>query len=226
MPEKNQEASKDTSKDPVIVLCAHSDDQVLFIGGTMAKYANEGRDVYCVVFSYGEKSHPWLQKREAAKMRVEESFEAGKILGMKETFFLGVEEGKFKEQISERKVYERLENMFKKYKPERIFIHSSDDPHPDHNVLHKFMMDFIKRVEYEGHVFSFDVWNPVNLKKRNLPKVIVDVSGTFKTKMEALQCFKSQWLAMIALKWKVYWNAITTGRSEGYKYAEVFYKVR
>ena len=46
----------------VLVVCAHSDDQILGCGGTIAKYAKQGIPVYAIIFSYGEKSLPHLKE--------------------------------------------------------------------------------------------------------------------------------------------------------------------
>ena len=62
---------KKASPESVFVLCAHSDDQILGVGGTMARYSHEGKEVTIIVFSYGEKSHIWLKKRYIANIRIQ-----------------------------------------------------------------------------------------------------------------------------------------------------------
>ena len=104
-----------TSRESVLVLCAHSDDQIFGVGGTLAKYAQEGKRIIIVVFSYGERSHPWLKKKVTVKMRVKESQEAGRIIGAEKTIFFGVQEGKFLEDIRERDIHDRVYRIIKKY---------------------------------------------------------------------------------------------------------------
>jgi LmbE family N-acetylglucosaminyl deacetylase len=216
-----------TSKDSVMVICAHSDDQVIGVGGTLAKYVEEGKDVNVIIFSYGEKSHPWLKKEVIAETRVNESKEAQKVLGITGTQFLGLEEGKFKDDIKEKKIEAVLRSLFRKYKPTRIFTHSPDDPHPDHNTLSGFLTNFCEKISYDGDVYCFDVWTPVSTKKSEMPKMVVDISSTFKKKRKALKCFKSQkWNAIIPLMFSIWWGAWKNGRKNNVKYAEVFYKLR
>lgn len=219
-------ANHKNSKGPVLVICAHSDDQIFGCGATIAKHAEEGRDVNIIIFSYGEMSHPWLKKKYIAALRKEESERASEIIGAKDTVFLGLSEGKFSEEFKEKNVTKQLEGLFKKYKPAIIYTHAVDDPLPDHRSVFTLVNGFCDTIAYRGDVYSFEVWNPINLQKRDVPIVVVDVSSTFKTKMQALACFKSQKLTMLSLKWSMYWRAIKGGRQNGYKYAEVFYKMR
>lgn len=218
--------SNTNQQDSVLVICAHSDDQVLGVGGTIAKYAEEGKEVNIIVASFGEKSHPWLKKEVITETRVRESQKAAKILGITHTVFLGLEESKFKKEFIEKKTEPRLAEILKKYKPSKIFTHSPDDPLPDHNALSDFVIGFCRKTKYDGDVYCFDVWNPINIKKRDLPKMVVDISNTFKIKLKALRCFKSQkWNAILLLTLGVYWRAIKNGKQNKCKYAEVFYKI-
>jgi len=71
---------KPVKKETILILGAHSDDFVIGAGGTMAKYTQEGKKIISVVFSYGEKSHPWLKEDVVQKMRSEEAAKASKLL--------------------------------------------------------------------------------------------------------------------------------------------------
>src|SRR3972149_4217840 len=198
-------------KGSVLVLCAHSDDQVFGCGGTIAKYAKEGIEVNIAVFSYGEKSHPWMKKSIMVEARVNESLEAAKVVNANDTLFFGIEEGKFKEDFERLDIKEKIEKLVEKYKPTKIFTHSSDDPMPDHNTLSKLIHGICGEIKYDGDLYAFDVWTPFKIKDRNLPKMYVDISDTFKTKIRALKCFKSQKATMVSLLWSVYFRAVKNG---------------
>ena len=108
----------------------------------------------------------------------------------------------------------------------KIFTHSPDDPLPDHTSLSNFVIDLCEKINYEGELYSFDVWNPVKIKQRDLPKLYVDITETFKTKIEALKCFESQQMAMVSLLWSVYSRAIINGIKSKHRFAERFHKIR
>lgn len=219
-------SAKMKKKEPVLVLCAHSDDQILGAGGTLSKWAKEGRDVIIVIFSFGEKSHPWLQRRYTIEMRVRESQEASRIIGARKTMFFGLEEGKFMEEIEERAIAKKVSILIKKYRPTIILTHAEDDPHPDHRAVANFTINLANDIRPNIHIYSFEVWNVVNISKRNVPKLYIDITNEFKIKIQALKSFQSQKITMLSLMWSVYWRAIRSGNQADCKYAEVFYKMR
>lgn len=209
----------------ILVFCAHSDDQVLGAGGTLAKYAKEGAEVKVVVFSLGELTHPWLKKEFSAKMRVEESKEAGRHLGCTDVTFLGLPEGKFKSSFNEKKLDEKISQLLLTGKPSKVFIHCPDDLHPDHRAVYDIITEIIKTMKHQPDVYAFEVWSPVDLVKNDWPQLYVDITDTFKTKLQALGKFKSQKVALTVLTGSVFFGALIFGIRHGCRFAERFYKV-
>ncbi len=210
----------------ILVVCAHPDDEVFGPGGTMAKYSNEGFKVDAIIFSYGEQSHPWLKKKFVVDTRIKEQKKASELLGIKNTVFFGLREGYFKEGIEKESILKKLVSLIKRKKPVKIFTHSIDDPHPDHNIVHKTVLEALEKSKHKCDVYTFDVWNPVNIMKRKKPKLYVDISDTFGKKIGALKCFKSQKVSLISLLWSVYLKAVISGIENKTRFAEVFYKVK
>ncbi len=77
-------------KENILVICAHSDDQIIGPGGTLSKYIKEGKNVFTIICTYGEKANPWLKEHIAIKTRVREAETANKLIGGKEVIFLGL----------------------------------------------------------------------------------------------------------------------------------------
>jgi LmbE family N-acetylglucosaminyl deacetylase len=210
----------------VLVVCAHSDDQIFGPGGTVAKYAKEGKKVRTIIFSYGELSLPLQKKEYTIKARVKEAKDVDKYLGGSGVTFLGLEESKFSEQFIKKKMYPKLKRIILEYNPGIIFTHSVDDPMPDHRALTKLLLETIDRMRYKCDVYMFDVWNLFNFKKRHYVKIVVDISDTFNMKIKALKMFTSQKNSLILLMWSVYLRAWHSGRDIKVKKAETFYKIR
>jgi LmbE family N-acetylglucosaminyl deacetylase len=209
----------------VVVLCAHSDDQVIGAGGAIAKFSHEGALVKTFICSFGEQSHPHLDKVEVRKMRVAESKEANAVLGGEDVLFLGMREGHFAEDYAALDWREKLLKHLRAFRPDRIITHASDDLHPDHRAVHAMALDLHKALAFPCEVYTFDVWNIIN-RKRTAPRLVVDITHTFTKKLDALSCFKSQKVALFTLLWSVYVKAILHGMKRGVRYAEVFHKVR
>ena len=221
MADKNQNKTES-----VLVFCAHNDDHVIGAGGTLAKYAKEGTQVITVIFSYGESTHPWLKQEEAIKMRVNESHKAEGIIGGEKLYYLGLKEGKFNEEINQKKRKTRIRRLINIIKPIKIFTHSRDDPHPDHRAVYNVVTEIMDKLKYKCDIYSFDIWNPLNIRHRNHPKLVVDVTKTFNLKIKAIKLHESQWLALLTMLPATYIRGLLNGLDQGMKYAEVFVKLR
>jgi len=108
---QNNSRNTDLDEDSILVICAHSDDQIFGPGGTIAKYAKEGKKIHTIIFSYGEGSHPWFKKEYTISARVKEALAVDKFIGGDGVVFLGLEEGKFREQYTAKNVYD-IWNLF------------------------------------------------------------------------------------------------------------------
>ncbi len=209
----------------VLIFCAHSDDQVFGAGGTIAKLALEGAEIKTIICSYGELTHPHLDPVEIRRTRVLESKRADEILGGNGVQFLGLAEGKFHAEFEERGLQDKLSKSLRAYKPDVIFTHSSDDPHPDHKAVHQIVLSLHKTFSSPCEVYTFDVWTFFDTK-RTQPRMVVNISKTFVRKLDALSAFKSQKVALLTLLWTVYLKSIYHGWRNGARYAEIFCKVR
>jgi LmbE family N-acetylglucosaminyl deacetylase len=209
----------------VLVITAHPDDEVFGVGGTIAQFVKQDKKVTVVCFSYGEKSHIWLKKNYTAKMRKAEAAQARKILGYKNEIFLRVDEGEFLEK-SAKVARDRLKSIIRRKKPDQIFTHSSHDPHEDHRAINRIVRRIVDQLGCTCDVYTFDVWNVINLRRRDYPLLYVDISDTFRKKIQALRCFKSQWSSIVPLIGFVYARAIINGLNHDVRFAEKFYKIK
>ena len=216
------------AKDKVLFFCAHPDDETFGVGGTIAKYVLEGKQIMVITFSYGEASHTWLKKRVTRDIRKKELAKAMEVLGYQEHTSLGLDEGKFLEQAEEKNIKEEIIKIIKEFEPSKIFTHSAEDRDPsgDHGCVNKIVMNAIEKMEYKGDVYGFGVWNPFSFRRIDYPSLFVDITDTFKVKLNALKCFSSQWSSMALLLWSVYVRAIANGLGHGVKYGERFYKIK
>ncbi len=215
-----------TQKETILVFTAHNDDQIIGAGGTLAKYAQEGKDIIVYIFSFGELSHPHFKKEEIIKTRVKEMHQSDKILKIKESFFLDIKEGVFREDFAKKKRKESIIRALEKYQPAKIFTHARDDPHPDHKAVHEIIKAIITEVGYKGEVYTFDVWNPFSIRERNLPKLVVDISETMLLKGKALRIHESQVITLLTMLPSIYTRAIINGLTYGFMYAEKFTKLK
>lgn len=213
-------------KETVLSIAAHNDDHVIGAGGALARYAKEGARVRTIICSFGESSHPHLKKEVIVERRVKESVQADKVMGGSGVAYLGLREGFFEVDARERNIADKLAWIISKEKPSKIFTHGVDDFHPDHRAVNRIVMDLIERGKISCPVYSFEIWSLLKFRNRNLPRLVVDISDTFNTKVKAFLVHESQTLAIWALLWKLIVKDLLSGFLHGYRYAEVFYRLK
>jgi len=217
-------------KETVLVIVAHNDDHIIGAGATLAKYAKEGKKIRTIIFSYGELSHPHIKPEVIKERRYKESIESDKILGGSGVAYLGLREGKFLEQYKKRGIKEKLAYLIKKEKPSKIFTLGPSDVHPDHNAVWKAIDELIREKRIACDVYAFEVWTAVKVKKRDVPKLVVDVSDIYHIKGKALKAHKSQAEHLVPflplLQFKMWLHALIDGWANSCTYAEVFYKLK
>ncbi len=220
------------NKKSVLVIAAHPDDEIFGPGATIARYAEEGINVYTVVFSYGEMSHPHFKAEEIIKIRKRESERANSIIGGKKVYFLGLKETKFEKEFYEKEVYKKFEDIIKRHNPEKIFLHSGDDLHHDHRAVNKIFMENYERLNLNAQVYTFNVSNILDIKKRNRPRLVINTSRTFHKKINALKCFRSQINPLTYIFTNnilfivTYIKSVINGMKYGCKHSEVFFKLK
>ncbi|MBS3155460.1 PIG-L family deacetylase [Candidatus Woesearchaeota archaeon] len=207
----------------ILIFCAHSDDQILGVGGTSAVYSKQQKNVITIIFSYGELSH--LKEEIIKKKRIRESENASRMIGSKEVIFLGLPDSKISSKIEEMDIKNKVKELIKKYKPIKIFTHTPSDPLPDHKSVNEVVISAIKELKIKTPLFGFDIWNLYNIKEKDKPLFFVDVSETFWTKIKALRLFKSQLHIIIYFLPIIFLRAKLAGRQNNCRYAERFYKL-
>ncbi len=213
-------------KETVLAIAAHNDDHIIGAGGALTKYAKEGKRVRTVICSFGEGSHPHLRKEVIVERRVNESLKADKMMGGAGIAYLGVQEGQFEKDFKSRDIAGKLAWIIRKEKPSKIFTHGIDDFHPDHRAVYRLVMSLIDKGDIKCPVYSFDIWSVVKLRNRNLPRLVVDISSAFNIKVKAFLIHESQTFAIWSLLWKLILKDWLSGKIHGYKYAEVFYRLK
>ena len=210
----------------VLVLTPHPDDEMIGMGGTIAKLAAEGERVVVVVFTLGEGSHPWQRKEAINKTREQEALAAGKIAGTSETIFLRIADGKISTEVVEKGINEEVLKIIKQEKPRMIFAPAIDDIHPDHRAVARFIVAMHDKNKLEMPVWTYTVWNPLHVKGRDRPRMVMDISKTFNTKWRAIQAYQSQKVSTYQLIPTVMLRGFIHGVVHGYSMAEVFLKAR
>jgi LmbE family N-acetylglucosaminyl deacetylase len=210
-------------KEIILIFCAHSDDEAVGMGGTIANYASEGKEIIKAVFSYGESSHPHFKEAIVISKRINETEKASKYIGISKTIFFGLRDTKLKIDIKRSNAYDMIRKLIKEHKPVKIFVPSVSDPHPDHQAANKAVLKVVDSFKKKYPVYEYVVWNVIESQR---PMVFVDITKFYKKKLRYMKYFSSQWQYIYALWLPVHIRSRQYGKKHGCKFAEKFYKVR
>jgi LmbE family N-acetylglucosaminyl deacetylase len=204
----------------VLVLAAHSDDEALGVGGTIAKLSGEGHKVISVICSAGEKSPFWRKKDELINQRMEEALKAARILGTYKTIFLKYPDAMLKRY--QKELNEKILLVMKEYKPDQVFVHHKRDLHPDHLTVWKACEYALTKLKRTPEVYGYEVnsWFSPFVQQAEL---VIDISSTYKKKIRAIKCFKSQRYLLFFLQPLLELRGFHYSSIYGFKYAETFY---
>jgi len=179
----------------VIVIAPHPDDEILGVGGTIARFSDEGVEVYIVIIT---KGYPPLFNEESINIGRKEALEAHKFLNAKETFFLSFPAANL-DSIPSREINDKLIDIFKDIKPDIIFIPFNGDVHIDHQRI--FLSALVaarpNNSEFPSFIYAYETlsetnWNAPYITPNFVPNVFIDISQYLDKKIEAFKKYKSQ----------------------------------
>ena len=182
-----------TSVDLLIIM-AHPDDAELCCSGTILSSIDKGFSVGMIDLTRGE-----LGTRGSGKIRTEEANNAAKLLGVDFRYNLELRDGFISHD--EESIL-KVVKIIREFKPKVIITNSKTDRHPDHEsaaILVKkacFLSGLIKIITKKDNIIQ-ESWKPKSLLysiQNNYvePHFIIDVSKYFDKKINAINCFKSQ----------------------------------
>jgi LmbE family N-acetylglucosaminyl deacetylase len=126
----------------VLFFCPHPDDAESMAGGSMARWASEGKEVVLCVVTNGAmgNNEPDVTKEWLIETRANEQRAAAEIMGLAEVIFLGYEDGYVEDNHELRR---DLIREIRRYKPDvvmgpdptMIFALNRYINHPDHRRL-------------------------------------------------------------------------------------------
>jgi len=202
----------------VLILSPHVDDGELGCGGTMAKWIEEGKEIYYVAFSWCGKSIP---KRLPLDILKKECMSATTTLGVsiKRLFLLDYDVRTFPEFRQE--ILDNMIEFKKKINPELILVPSSHDTHQDHHVIYE---EAIRAFKKDASIWGYEQpWNNLSFTTDIFVKL---KKGHLELKLKALKNYKSQRGKSYFDKKYLHGLEQTRGMQIDWPYAEAFELVR
>ena len=187
----------------ILILVAHADDTEFFAGGTIAKFASEGWEIYEVITTDNRRGSFDLPSNKLKKQSEQEAKNAGKILGKKQVIFLRYPDGMLRD-YPVNELREKYIKLIRKYQPKIVFTFdpwAPFEPHPDHQMV---AISAVEAISFAHNPKFY----PAHLKQGLRPHLvsevyyfakssvyantIIDITNFIDKKIEALCAHDSQ----------------------------------
>lgn len=223
----------------ILVIAAHADDIEFGVGGSVAKWVQEGAQVtYCIVTDNGAGSNePGVQRDWLVQRRREEQLAAAAVVGVIDVRFLDYPDGELEASLAVRRDITRV---IRDVRPQRVV---AQDPttffvgdwyinHPDHRAAGEAAIYAVFPSAGTRPIFAElldEGYEPWNVKELYLMLTMqhdtfVDITDTFDLKIKSLLCHESQ-VGQEAAE-HVAERAGAIGEKAGTKYAEAYRVMR
>lgn len=171
----------------VLVIAAHSDDEILGLGGTLLNHSALGHEIAVVYITDGCKSvHSSLTSQEMIAMRKQEALRLLNYFPNIETFFL--DEISFEFSVSESLI-SKIACIIQNVAPDIIYVLSPIDINIDHTNSALASFTAMQSIHYEGRVCLYEVQTPLTYLYANR---YIDITSFVDSKKEILLNYKSQ----------------------------------
>ena len=179
----------------VLVIAPHPDDEILGVGGTIAKRTAAGDEVYVCIVTKGCQP---LFSEEFIEQGRSEARKSHAFLGVGETFFLDFP-AVMLETVARYELNDKISQVIQKVQPDEVYIPHRGDMQLDHQMVVDAAMVAL-RPKYEhvvSRVYAYETlsetgWNIPNVENEFIPTVYEDITDTLEKKLEAMKIFESQ----------------------------------
>jgi len=176
----------------ILIFAAHPDDEVIGVGGTIAKHVKNGDKVYLSIITDGVFAKYFGQdKFQRLKERKMDCLKVAKYLGITKVFFHDLPDAKL-DTLPQLELNKLIESDIEKIKPDIVYTHNWSDLHKDHQLIFEATMVATRKNVKE--VYCYEDIGSTNIMRgvsQFVPNVYVDISKEIKKKLKAMSFYKS-----------------------------------
>ncbi len=178
---------QDLPKGRVLVIAPHADDEVLGVGGTLARHIERGDSVDVLVLTDGARgTADGASSLELVEIRRREAVAGMAQLGVATQEFWGLPEGHAPETNLMGALALRLAMRITTSQPDVIYAPWIGEQHADHYQAARLARLALALSGWEGLALGYEVWSPLE------PHWLVDISVVWDQKLAAVEEHMSQ----------------------------------
>ncbi|KST63642.1 PIG-L deacetylase family protein [Mastigocoleus testarum] len=181
----------------ILVIAAHPDDEILGIGGTIARHISQGDQI---VIAFIADSGTARYKNDTIDFVKGCAIKAINQIGIAET---NIKFAGFADQVLDTlpilKITQWIERVVQEVKPQIIYTHHRGDINKDHQIVHEatltaarpYSTSFIERILcYETP--SATEWAGPYLENNFIPNVYMDITAYLENKLIAMSAYTTE----------------------------------
>ncbi len=179
----------------ILVIAPHPDDEVLGAGGTIAKYAALGDEVYVAVVTKGYE--PLFSAESVEKVRAE-CIEADRLLGVKKTIFMDFPAVMI-ETVPRYELNDAFIKLVQDIAPQEVYIPHRGDMQIDHKMIVDAVMVALrpKYAHVPKRILAYETlsetgWDIPNVSNEFIPTSYCDITEMLEGKLKALEIYTTQ----------------------------------
>jgi|SaaInl8_150m_RNA_FD_contig_91_475219_length_7616_multi_14_in_0_out_0_5 N-acetylglucosamine malate deacetylase 1 len=191
----------------ILVIGAHYDDAELGVGGSMAKWISEGKDVFKLTLTDNETDFDKKGIKVDNDSSVLESAKACKVLGINE--ILDIDLAECTNLQFNKKQMQQIEGFIIDNNIDTVVMHYTSDIQQDH--IHAATISYVAG-RYCDNILMYQS-NKYILPEAFYPRYFIDITDTVELKKKALACYgegHNRYNSLFDI-------TITQNRVEGYK---------
>lgn len=184
--------------DPILVIAAHADDEVLGCGGTMARMAAAGREVHVLILADGVSSRGNSAIDDELSARMLAAHKANDILGTA-SLKLGTLPDNRLDSVDLLDIVHLIEERIREIQPKTLLTHHYGDVNIDHRRTHEAVIaacrpqpSFCVKELLFFEVASSTEWRFAHSAPTFVPDYFVDVSIELECKLAALGSYSEE----------------------------------
>jgi LmbE family N-acetylglucosaminyl deacetylase len=179
----------------VLIIAAHMDDEVLGMGGTIARRVRDGDDVHVCCVAHRVYNHIFDRKRNDFEMECAK--QAKKILGYKSLHFLNLPDERLDECL--QNIIIPLEEHVHKIQPDVAYVNHRGDNNQDHRAVFQAAMVAFRPAANPTlrSIFSYETpssteQSPPLPDQAFLPNSYLNIDVYLEKKISAFRCYKTE----------------------------------
>ena len=184
----------------VLIIVAHPDDEVLGMGGTIAKLVKDGNTVDVLIVTDGSSSQYRDSDHltEIIEAKKKETRNCANVLGVRDIYYGELPDMKL-DMTPHVRINQVIEEVIDKVQPDTVFTHFWGDVNCDHQNVYKStlvavrpVMGQVVRELYCYRVPSSTEWTPNKGDTMFMPNYFVNIEQYAEQKYKAFACYSTE----------------------------------